>query len=386
MSLYRSRIIAAGLCLALCGGATMAAFPVTHAYADPQSELEAAASKLDSLGATLSTMQSELSLATEEVEATDAAVQQKQSEIEDSQTKLAELRQTLAESMKSNYKQGTSTLLDYILGSTSADDLVSRIYYLDKASEKQANSIAEVKQLEAQLEQDKAELEAKQTEQQQKVDDLNSQVSSYEAQVAEATSVYNALDDEVKEQLAAQENQNVAAAVSAVETSAQQATAETDNGESSSSSGDSQSQPAADAEPETKKEEDKSDSSDSGSDSDSGSSSSSSTGVALALEQVGKPYVYGGAGPNSFDCSGLVCYVYGWKYGHSAGNMMNSVISSGRAKWSVSDLEYGDLVFTRSDGGHVGIYIGNGKFVHAANPSRGVVVDSIYSFYCGGSY
>ena len=107
------------------------------------------------------------------------------------------------------------------------------------------------------------------------------------------------------------------------------------------------------------------------------------------MAQVGKPYVYGGAGPDSFDCSGLVCYAFGWKYGHSATRMCRGVVDAGNAKYSIDELSYGDLVFMNgdyNDCGHVGIYIGNGKMVHAANPRYGICVANIFNFYCGGPY
>ena len=106
--------------------------------------------------------------------------------------------------------------------------------------------------------------------------------------------------------------------------------------------------------------------------------------VQTAYAQVGKPYVYGASGPNSFDCSGLVIYCYGNKYGHGTGYMISGIKRAGNWKTSLSELKYGDLVFPSS--GHVGIYIGNNQMIHAANPSQGVVITSVYAFYGGGSY
>lgn len=105
-----------------------------------------------------------------------------------------------------------------------------------------------------------------------------------------------------------------------------------------------------------------------------------------ALQFVGCKYRYGASGPSSFDCSGLICYIYGWKYGHSASAMMNGVRASGNWKTSIDELSVGDLVFPYANGGHVGVYVGNGEYIHAANPSRGVVKDKIWSFVGGGPY
>ena len=91
--------------------------------------------------------------------------------------------------------------------------------------------------------------------------------------------------------------------------------------------------------------------------------------VLLALQHLGQPYIRGATGPNSFDCSGLVCYVYA-QIGVSLPRVTYSQVRVGRAV-SVAELTAGDLVFFRGNG-HVGIYIGGGSFVHA--PHTGDVV------------
>lgn len=102
--------------------------------------------------------------------------------------------------------------------------------------------------------------------------------------------------------------------------------------------------------------------------------------------------MYGGASPSTgFDCSGLVCYCYGWKYGHNAGNMRRGVKAAGNLKTSIDQLSVGDLVFcyydSYTDGcNHVGIYVGGGQMIHAANPAYGVIKGSIFSFCGGGPY
>jgi cell wall-associated NlpC family hydrolase len=94
--------------------------------------------------------------------------------------------------------------------------------------------------------------------------------------------------------------------------------------------------------------------------------------VQYALAQVGDSYVYGAAGPDAFDCSGLTMMAWaaaGVALPHSSGAQMGS-----GTPVSQSQLAPGDLVFYYSPVSHVGIYIGNGQIVHAANPSTGVQV------------
>jgi cell wall-associated NlpC family hydrolase len=100
------------------------------------------------------------------------------------------------------------------------------------------------------------------------------------------------------------------------------------------------------------------------------SSQAAQVAVNTALAQQGKPYVWGGAGPNSFDCSGLSQYAYGAagiSLPHSSKMQSTMGIPVPRA-----DLQPGDLVFFYSPVSHLGIYIGNGQMVHA--PSSGDVV------------
>lgn len=106
------------------------------------------------------------------------------------------------------------------------------------------------------------------------------------------------------------------------------------------------------------------------------------TAVAYARAQVGKPYVFGGAGPSVFDCSGLT--MAAWS---QAGVYLPHAVSGQYAATDrVSSLQPGDLVFFYSDLHHVGIYAGGGIFIHAANPGDGVVAESLYSSYWQSVY
>jgi cell wall-associated NlpC family hydrolase len=106
------------------------------------------------------------------------------------------------------------------------------------------------------------------------------------------------------------------------------------------------------------------------------------TAIRAALAQVGKPYVYGAAGPNGFDCSGLTMYAYA-----AAGvSLPHSSAAQSRLGTAVarSDLQPGDLVYFYSPVSHVGLYIGGGKMVHARTFGSPVAVTSVdMSGYAG---
>ncbi len=122
----------------------------------------------------------------------------------------------------------------------------------------------------------------------------------------------------------------------------------------------------------------------------SGSSSSSSDVVNYAKQFLGTRYVYGGASPSGFDCSGFTMYVYkqfGYSLPHTATGQWQS--GYGTRIYNISELQPGDLVFfcdpSRSNGkacSHAGIYIGNGQHIHSSSSrSNGVIISDLTSGY-----
>lgn len=396
---FRHRVISAGLALALTGTCALAALPVTPAIADPADDLSAAAAQLESLGAELATMQSQLQEATDSLESTAVAITDKQTQIDETTAQLGDLKSQLGDGMRSTYKQGSQSVIDVVLGSTSVEDLVSRVYYLDRISRQQAQTISEVLGTEQRLEAEKGELEDTQASQQRAVEDMQGEVDAYQAKVNEAQAYYDSLDAQVKAKLAeeaaraAEANQttNVSTAVEAIQNS-QTSQGSTTSGQKENGTSAGNQQQGGTTGGQTGTTGNSTGGTTSGGTTGGGSSSGSGAsvpqggGVAAAYAALGCPYVYGAVGPSSFDCSGLICYIYGWKYGHSASAMMNGVRASGNWKTSIDELSVGDLVFPYANGGHVGVYVGNGEYIHAANPSRGVVKDKIWSFVGGGPY
>ena len=136
-------------------------------------------------------------------------------------------------------------------------------------------------------------------------------------------------------------------------------------------------------------QEESEDTSTSSSSSDSGTSSSTSSNnekvnkvISLAKGKVGNKYVWGATGPNTFDCSGFTS----WLYKQVGINIPR--VSKDQAKYGQSvnriNLQPGDLLFFNTSGSgvsHVGLYIGNGQMIHAANSKKGVRYDSVTSGY-----
>ena len=105
--------------------------------------------------------------------------------------------------------------------------------------------------------------------------------------------------------------------------------------------------------------------------------------VGVAMAQLGKPYVYATAGPDTFDCSGLVVYSYaavGVSLPHSSYELWNAGVYV-----SKDQLQPGDLVFF--DGlGHVGIYIGGGQFIHAPHTGDVVKISNLNDGWYAATY
>jgi peptidoglycan DL-endopeptidase CwlO len=100
-----------------------------------------------------------------------------------------------------------------------------------------------------------------------------------------------------------------------------------------------------------------------------------SSAVQIALSKVGSPYRYGATGPNAFDCSGLVSWAYK-KAGISLPRTSRAQSGVG-TRVSRDALRPGDLVFFYKPVSHVGIYVGDGKIVHASNKKSPVKVSDM---------
>ena len=111
--------------------------------------------------------------------------------------------------------------------------------------------------------------------------------------------------------------------------------------------------------------------------------------IDLAHKQLGKPYVWGAEGPNSFDCSGLIYYVYKNAASITLPRTSSDQYSAGVAV-SRSNLKAGDLIFSSTDGTgnitHVAIYVGYGQMIHAPRNGKNVEKVSINNSYWNKAY
>lgn len=201
----------------------------------------------------------------------------------------------------------------------------------------------------------------------------------FEAKEAEAEAVHDRLSAEEQERLRQLEIQRQReieeadrlARVAAEEAAAQVAAAATDSTEDAADDSGSPAAPAV-AAVEEKPAAVATD-----------NSPRASSAISAATSKVGSSYVWGTSGPTTFDCSGLTSYAYR-QVGISLPRSSRAQFSMGTSV-AKSDLQPGDLVFYYSPVSHVGIYIGDGKIVDAANPSSGVRITDLNSMPFSGA-
>ncbi|MDG4857927.1 NlpC/P60 family protein, partial [Streptomyces sp. T-3] len=114
-------------------------------------------------------------------------------------------------------------------------------------------------------------------------------------------------------------------------------------------------------------------------------SGSAASVVSFLKAQVGKPYVFGATGPSAYDCSGLTQAAFR-QAGVSLPRTSQAQSASGTSV-SLSSLQAGDLLYWGGKGSafHVGVYVGNGQYIDAANPSKGISLQNLSGYPASGA-
>ncbi len=260
---------------------------------------------------------------------------------------------------------GDSTL-EVLLGSESLDDIITRLDAINRVSNQDAKVLTAVKRYRKEVETRRANLQDARTTQAQVVAERAAQKRSIENQVAEQQQLLASVKDEiVKLQAEEQQRQAELAAQARERLQAQQAAAAAAQQAAVTQSVTPDYVPDPVYDPNLPP--------------------AHYTGaVAIALQYLGIPYVWGGASPaTGFDCSGFVMFVYaqlGVSLPHNAAAQYGYGTPVPR-----DQLQPGDLVFF--DGlGHVGLYIGNGQFIHAPHTGDVVKISSLSDSWYAATY
>ncbi len=272
-----------------------------------------------------------------------AALRLNQETLHFAKQNLASAQKQLAASLTADYKRGDQDAIAYVLAARSIGDLVDQVQVLQRTTGVNKNLLREITRYRAEvvkrqklLTKQKAQIHTQQAA-------AAAQRDRAQAAVDRQKRYFDGLKASIQNMINAQQQAAAAAAAA-----------------SATASGDTGAPPTNLPNPPA--------------------STLGGQAVAIAERYLGVPYVWGGASPSGFDCSGLTMYVYaqlGVSLPHNAASQYAALphVSEG-------DLQPGDLVFF--DGlNHVGIYIGGGSIIHA--PHTGTVVQ-ISSLSGGGSY
>ena len=355
-----------------------------------EKELKEMEAKLESIG-------SEMDLAQAQIDSTDENLQKKQKEIDSSNTEIEQLKDdidekqvVLGDRLNSIYKAGgTNSYLQILLSSDSISDFIGRagavneILGLDKKALEEVQSKSDqLSRRVEKLSKDQEEIKRLEKENKEKIVELKEKEKELDKLAEEYRKKYNSADIDLFESEKALysywkgviENKN--STVDDINKSVAVLTTLKDKVKSSKSK-------AAIDELIAKGQKlikTKDFAAKAGIDVSSASSKAIDL-LVYAYGFLGRPYVWGATGPNAFDCSGFTGYVFR-HVGISLPRVTYDQQHCG-VPVSRSELQPGDLILTRiSSRGpeHVGIYVGNGQMIHAANPAVGVKVGPMYEY------
>ena len=281
------------------------------------------------------------------------------SRLETAKKNLASARARVSERLVALYTTNPPDALSILLGASSLGDLIDRLDSANRIAEEDARIAAEVTRYRTEVQSRQQALVKAESDQEKVVAERASQRASIQSQLAERQVLYSSIKDQIT-QLEAAERERQARLAAQARAAAKNHQPAPEPAPSSGLSGGSPT-PSAPAPP----------------------PSSHSSVVSIALQYLGVPYVWGGASPSGFDCSGLTMYAYakvGVYLPHNAAMQYGMGTPVSR-----SQLAPGDLVFFNGLS-HVGMYIGGGRFVHAPHTGDVVKISSLSEYWYAATY
>lgn len=384
---------------ALLATALTCAMTVAPVFAEPSDTLDSLQEEQDSLEGQKSEAQSELNslqaeletLLSKTAELEDKLIDtgQQISKAKDDLAAAEEKRQTQYDAMKLRIKYiyesgGDVTTLEKILTSGDITSMLTQAEYSQKVHEYDrqqlqayAETVQEIENLQDTLETEMTNLESLEVEYQTQQEELNTTISSKRDEISDLDGM---LQEAARKVLAEQERQAQEAARAAEEASDTAGTSDNAGGNAGTDSGGESTTNNTPDNSNTGNSNTGNNNSGNNNSDNSGNNGSpsapdydSSTGnsiVSRAMSKLNSPYEWGAAGPDTFDCSGLVSYALTGSYSHtwSTYDFMT---------WTrVSDPQPGDICTSWT---HCGIYIGNGQMIHAPQTGDVVKISSVHS-------
>jgi cell wall-associated NlpC family hydrolase len=336
---------------------------VTAANADPGSVASKQAQAQQVLGQ-IDQIDHSLDAAVEQYNLANVRLHKIEGDMRENKKQLALARANLNVSQKSLAKrlvtaytstEDTSTLA-VLLGSTSFEDMLNRVEAINSTSSQDANIVEQVRSSKLAIQHHEVELRNAHQEQQHIVAQKAAQKQHIESQLATRRQLLSSIRGEIQRLKAAEaaQQRQLAAAAQARIAGQENPPAIGIGVGASTPEGSTVAPPNVHG-----------------------------GVVGVAMHYLGVPYVWGGASPRGFDCSGLVMYAFA-QIGVSLPHSSYAQAGMG-APVSMSQLEPGDLVFF-TGASHVGIYIGGGQFIHAPHTGDVVKISSLSGYYASAFY
>jgi len=312
-----------------------------HSLAAPptQDELEAAEDRLHELEADFEIVVERYNLVNERLGSLQVRISDARAKIDELEKSMAVSEEQAVDVATELYKGGATGNLEAVLGSDSLSEIDARVAYLESTDEANSkvfedlatdkalleDTLADLTDAEVKAQKSKVELDGLRADIDAKLANQADEIADLQSQIEEAERLREAREARLREQQEQQQQQTPAPP----------------------------SAPAPNI---------------------SGTNSQAGIAVNAALSQVGKPYQWGAAGPNSYDCSGLTMWAWaqaGVGLPHNSGMQYGSL-----PHVSTSSLQPGDLLFFGSPIHHVGMYVGSGQMVEAPYTGASVRVVS----------
>jgi peptidoglycan DL-endopeptidase CwlO len=359
---HRSKARLAAALLLISAAALLSAVP---AFADPSSisakeaEVQSVLNQIDQLDANLERAVEAFNLANDKLDAIEGELEINARELSIAKANLIRSQKALSKRLVTIYTTGdqSNTTLGILLGAGSIDEMLSQIETVNRVSSQDVKINRQIVHFRAAVRKHRIELKNAEAEAQALVQERADQKASIESQLSERHQLVASIRSEIEQMKAEEARRQAELARQARERAAAAAAAPAPIVSNSSSAAPA-TEPSPVAAP--------------------ASGGGNSSLVDIAMRYLGIPYVYAGADPSGFDCSGFTMYVYA-QIGISLPH--NAAMQFGEGTpVSYDQLQPGDLVFFYGLG-HVGMYIGGGSFIHSPHTGDVVKISPLAGHY-----